>query len=36
MLERLKTPSFADMLLAMPRGDIEFERLGAALRDVEF
>lgn len=35
-LQRLKAPSFAEMLLAMPQGDVEFERLDATLRDVEF
>ena len=35
-LERLTAPSFAEMLLAMPQGDVAFERLHARLRDVEF
>lgn len=35
-LQRLKAPSFAEMLLAMPQGDVEFERLDAMPRDVEF
>ena len=35
-LQKLKAPSFAEMLLAMPQGDIEFKRLDATLRDVEF
>ena len=35
-LQRLKAPSFAEMLLAMPQGGVEFERLDARLRDVEF
>jgi antitoxin Phd len=35
-LDRLKTPSFAEMLLTMPQGDVEFERLNAKLRDFEF
>ena len=35
-LQQLKAPSFADMLLAMPQGDVEFERLNATPRDVEF
>lgn len=35
-LERLEAPSFVEMLLAMPRGDIEFDRLKARLRDVDF
>lgn len=30
-LQRPGTPSFAEMLLAMPRGDIGFERPNAAL-----
>jgi prevent-host-death family protein len=34
-LQQLEAPSFAEMLLAMPRGDVEFERLKAAPRDVE-
>lgn len=32
-LERLKAPSFADHLLAMPTDDGEFERLGGRLRE---
>jgi prevent-host-death family protein len=35
-LPQLKAPSFAEMLLAMPQGDVEFERLKATLRTVEF
>jgi antitoxin Phd len=35
-LKQLKAPSFAEMLLAMPQGDIEFERLDATPREVEF
>jgi len=35
-LERLRTPRFAEALLAMPRCDIEFERHSGTLRDVEF
>lgn len=35
-LQHLKAPSFAEMLLAMPQGDLEFERLDATPRDVEF
>jgi len=35
-LQQLKAPSFAEMLLAMPQGDVEFERLEATMRDVEF
>lgn len=35
-LKQLKAPSFPEMLLAMPQGDVEFERSDARLRDVEF
>ncbi len=35
-LEQLKAPSFAELLLAMPRGDVEFERIKALPRDVDF
>jgi antitoxin Phd len=35
-LQQLKAPSFADMLLAIPRGDLEFDRVKATPRDVEF
>jgi len=35
-LQQLKAPSFAKMLLAMPQGDVEFERLKTTMRDVEF
>jgi len=35
-LQRLKAPSFAEMLLAMPQGDVEFERLRPKPRDVTF
>ena len=35
-LQRLKAPSFADMLLAIPQDDTEFDRLKTAPRDVEF
>lgn len=35
-LQRLKGPNFAEMLLAMPQGDIEFERFEVKLRDVRF
>lgn len=35
-LQRLRAPSFAEMLLAMPQGNVEFERLKAKPRDVEF
>jgi antitoxin Phd len=35
-LQYLQAPSFAEMLLAMPQGEVEFERLNTGLRDVEF
>jgi antitoxin Phd len=35
-LDRLNAPSFADMLLAIPKGDVEFQRLKAKPRRVEF
>lgn len=35
-LQQLQAPSFADMLLAMPQGDVEFERIPAKPRDVGF
>lgn len=35
-LQQLKAPSFAEMLLAIPQGDIEFARLSAEPRDVDF
>lgn len=35
-LQRLKAPSFAEMLLAMPQGEVEFERLKTKPRDVTF
>lgn len=35
-LEQLKAPSFSELLLAMPRGNVEFDRLKATPRDVEF
>jgi prevent-host-death family protein len=35
-LERSKAPSFAELLLAMPRDDGEFQRLKARPRDPEF
>ncbi len=35
-LQQLEAPSFAALLLAMPQGDVEFERLKAEPRDVEF
>lgn len=34
-LSRLNAPSFADMLLAIPTGGDDFERLKARLRDIE-
>jgi antitoxin Phd len=34
--ERALAPSFAEMLLAMPKDDGEFERLPIELRDIEF
>jgi antitoxin Phd len=35
-LEHLKAPTFAELLLAMPTGGEEFERLEARLRDPGF
>jgi antitoxin Phd len=35
-LQRLEAPSFAEMLLAMPRGDLEFERPQTTPRGVYF
>jgi prevent-host-death family protein len=35
-LQDLQAPSFADMLLGMPQGGVEFERGPAKPRDVEF
>ena len=35
-LQHLKAPSFAGMLLAMPQGDVEFERIKAKPRNVTF
>ena len=35
-LQHLQAPSFAEMLLAIPQGEVEFERLNTAPRDVEF
>jgi len=35
-LQQLKAPSFAEMLLAIPKGDVEFERLDTTPRDVDF
>jgi len=34
--DRAGAPSFAEMLLAMPKDDGEFERLPFELRDIEF
>lgn len=35
-LEEKGAPSLAEMLLAIPRGDVEFKRLEGNLRDVDF
>lgn len=35
-LQQLKAPSFAEMLLAIPRADVEFDRLKTTPRDVQF
>lgn len=35
-LERLKAPSFAELLLAMPTGGEDFERLEGRMRDPGF
>ncbi len=35
-LQQLKAPSFAEMLLAMPTGGEEFERLEGRMRDSGF
>jgi antitoxin Phd len=35
-LERLKAPTFADHLLAMPTDDGTFERMGGRLREAPF
>ena len=35
-LERAQAPSFADLLLAMPQGGVEFDRLKAEPRDLEY
>ena len=35
-LQHLKAPSFAELLLEMPQGDVEFDRLKATPRDVNF
>ena len=34
--ERLNAPSFIDMLLAIPTGDIDVERIKVVPRDIEF
>jgi antitoxin Phd len=34
-LERAQAPSFADVLLAMPRDDGEFPRRGVRMRDLD-
>jgi antitoxin Phd len=34
-LQHLKAPSFADMLLAIPQGDVRFERIRAKPRDID-
>jgi antitoxin Phd len=35
-LEHVKAPTFAELLLAMPTGDEEFERLEGRMRDPGF
>lgn len=35
-LQQLKAPSFSELLLAMPQGKLEFDRLKAMPRGVEF
>ena len=35
-LSKLNAPSFVDMLLAMPQGGIDFERIEVKPRDVDF
>ena len=35
-LEKLKAPTFAEMLLAMPQGGEDFERLEGRMRDPGF
>ena len=35
-LEKAKAPSFADLLLAMPQDDGEFERIRVGLRPTDF
>ncbi|WP_454619592.1 type II toxin-antitoxin system Phd/YefM family antitoxin [Bradyrhizobium cenepequi] len=34
-LERASAPSFADVLLAMPQDDVEFERRDVRVRDLD-
>lgn len=34
-LDRIQAPSFAELLLSMPRGDVEFKRIGVKPRDIE-
>jgi antitoxin Phd len=35
-LQRLDAPSFAELLIAMPTGDVAFERLNGRMRDSDF
>ena len=35
-LEKATAPAFADLLLAIPQDDVEFERLRLALRPVDY
>ena len=35
-LQQPKAPSFAEMLLAIPQGEVEFDHLKPTPRDVEF
>ena len=35
-LEQLRSPSFVELLLAVPRGDLEFGRLAEDAGDTEF
>jgi prevent-host-death family protein len=35
-LEHTQIPSFTELLLTIPKGDVEFERLDFEPRDVEF
>ena len=35
-LEKAEAPTLADMLLAIPQDDVEFDRLGLPSRSVEF